>query len=65
MCWRNASAEICSPLIDTYAVRRKFTTDTPGISVGYCIARNSPRLARSSGVSAVMSSPFSTTRARR
>ena len=46
MCLRNASALICVPLIDWYAVRRKFTTDTPGTSVGYCIARNSPRCAR-------------------
>ena len=61
MCLRNSSALTCSPLIDWYAVRRKFTTDTPGISVGYCIARNRPRLARSSAVSAVMSSPFSST----
>ena len=48
----------CSPFTAWYAVRRKFTTETPGTSVGYCIARNSPRLARSSGVSAVMSSPL-------
>ena len=61
MCLRNASALTCSPLTAWYAVRRKFTTDTPGTSVGYCIARNSPRLARSSGVRAVMSSPLKTT----
>src|SRR6478735_1715858 len=61
MCLRNASAEICSPLIAWYAVRRKFTTDTPGTSVGYCIARNNPRCARWSGVRVVMSSPLKTT----
>ena len=61
MCLRNASALTCSPFTAVYAVRRKFTTDTPGTSVGYCIARNSPRFARSSGVSFVMSSPLNTT----
>jgi hypothetical protein len=34
-----------------YAVRMKFTTETPGITTGYCIARNSPRCARWSAVS--------------
>src|SRR6266487_1908070 len=61
MCLRNASAEICSPLIAWYAVRRKFTTETPGTSVGYCMARNSPRLARWSGGRVVMSSPLKVT----
>ena len=61
MCLRNASALICSPFTAVYAVRRKFTTDTPGISVGYWNARNRPRLARASGVSFVMSSPLSRT----
>ncbi len=39
---RKARAEIVSPFTALYAERRKFTTDTPGISVGYWNARNSP-----------------------
>ena len=61
MCLRNASALVCPPFTAVYAVRRKFTTETPGTSTGYCIARNSPRLARWSAVSNVMSSPLKTT----
>jgi len=39
------------------AVRRKFDTDTPGTSTGYCMARNSPALARASTLIASTSSP--------
>ena len=39
-----------SPSIAVFAVRRKFATDTPGTSTGYCIARNRPARARSSTV---------------
>ncbi len=46
-----------SPSIAVFAVRRKFVTVTPGISTGYCIARNSPARARSSTVIARTSSP--------
>ena len=61
MCLRNASAETWSPLIDWYAVRRKFTTETPGTSVGYWNARNSPRFARWSAGSDRMFSPLNST----
>jgi len=37
-----------SPLIAVTAVRKKFETETPGTSTGYCMARNNPALARSS-----------------
>ncbi len=36
------------PSIAVLAVRRKLKTDTPATSTGYCIARNSSALARSS-----------------
>jgi hypothetical protein len=39
------------------AVRRKFVTETPGTSTGYCMARNNPARARSSTVIASTSSP--------
>jgi hypothetical protein len=39
------------------AVRRKFDTETPGTSTGYCIARKSPARARSSTVMASTSAP--------
>src|SRR5919204_1202584 len=58
MCLRNASALTSGSLTDWYAVRRKFTTETPGTSTGYCIARNRPSLARWSVVSLVTSSPL-------
>jgi hypothetical protein len=48
-----------SPRTAVAAVRRKFDIDTPGISTGYCMARNSPALARSS---TVISSTFSPSR---
>ena len=35
-----------SPESAVLAVRRKFVTDTPGTSTGYCIARNRPARAR-------------------
>ena len=31
-----------SPRTAVAAVRRKFDIDTPGTSIGYCMARNSP-----------------------
>ena len=31
-----------SPRTAVTAVRRKFDTETPGISTGYCMARNKP-----------------------
>src|SRR6478752_3503864 len=37
-----------SPRVAVAAVRRKLETETPGISTGYCIARNRPARARSS-----------------
>jgi hypothetical protein len=37
-----------SPRTAVTAVRRKFDTDTPGTSTGYCMARNRPARARSS-----------------
>ncbi len=37
-----------SPSTAVFAVRRKFDTDTPGTSTGYCIARKRPARARSS-----------------
>ena len=37
-----------SPRMAVTDVRRKFDTDTPGTSTGYCIARNRPARARSS-----------------
>src|SRR6478736_1046812 len=50
-----------SPSIAVLAVRRKFETDTPGTSTGYCMARNMPARARSSTVIARTSSPSSVT----
>ena len=50
-----------SPSIAVFAVRRKFDTETPGTSTGYCIARNSPARARSSTVIASTSTPSSVT----
>ena len=49
--------EISSPRIALSDVRRKFMTETPGTSTGYCIARNRPSLARSSASISTMSSP--------
>ena len=46
-----------SPRTAVAAVRRKFDTDTPGTSTGYCMARNSPARARSSTVIASTSAP--------
>src|SRR5918997_5128263 len=46
-----------SPLMAVAAVRRKFDTETPGTSTGYCMARNRPARARSSTVIARTSSP--------
>ena len=46
-----------SPRTAVTAVRRKLDTDTPGISTGYCMARNSPARARESTVMASTSSP--------
>ncbi len=46
-----------SPSMAVLAERRKFDTDTPGTSTGYCIARNSPARARSSTVIASTSAP--------
>ena len=46
-----------SPSRAVFAVRRKFETETPGTSTGYCIARNSPARARSSTDIASRSSP--------
>ncbi len=37
-----------SPRTAVAAVRRKLAVETPGISVGYCMARNRPARARSS-----------------
>ncbi len=36
------------PSMAVLAVRRKFDTETPGTSTGYCMARNRPARARSS-----------------
>src|SRR5690606_10803299 len=49
--------EGASPSIAVLAVRRKFVTVTPGISTGYCIARNRPARARSSTLISSTSSP--------
>src|SRR6195952_3047311 len=46
-----------SPRTAGAAVRRKFEVDTPGISTGYCMARNKPARARASTVMASTSSP--------
>ncbi len=46
-----------SPRTAVTAVRRKFDTVTPGTSTGYCMARNSPALARASTLMASTSSP--------
>ena len=50
-----------SPRTAVTAVRRKFDTDTPGTSTGYCMARNSPARARASTLIASTSSPSSVT----
>ena len=46
-----------SPWTAVTAVRRKFDTDTPGTSTGYCMARNRPARARASTLMASTSSP--------
>ena len=46
-----------SPSMAVLAVRRKFDTETPGTSTGYCIARKRPARARSSTVIASTSAP--------
>ena len=46
-----------SPSMAVLAVRRKFDTETPGTSTGYCMARNRPARARSSTVIASTSAP--------
>ena len=48
-----------SPRTAVIAVRRKFDTETPGTSTGYCMARNSPARARASTLIASTSSPSS------
>ena len=50
-----------SPLTSVFAVRKKFVIETPGTSTGYCIARNRPAFARSSGVIFKISSPSRST----
>ena len=50
-----------SPRTAVTAVRRKFDTDTPGTSTGYCMARNRPARARASTLMASTSSPSSVT----
>ena len=49
------------PSTSVFAVRRKLVIDTPGTSTGYCMAKKTPALARSSGVILRMSSPSSST----
>ncbi len=48
-----------SPRTAVIAVRRKFDTETPGTSTGYCMARNSPARALASTLIASTSSPSS------
>ena len=48
-----------SPRTAVAAVRRKFDIETPGTSIGYCMARNRPARARSSTLIARTSSPSS------
>ncbi|CAB5053266.1 unannotated protein [freshwater metagenome] len=50
-----------SPRSAVAAVRKKFETDTPGTSTGYCIARKRPALARSSTDISRTSAPSSVT----
>ena len=50
-----------SPRIAVTAVLKKFETDTPGTSTGYCIARNNPALALSSTLISKTSAPSSVT----
>jgi hypothetical protein len=50
-----ASARALRTLVT--AIRRKLAIETPGITVGYWKARNSPFWARSSGLHSRMSSP--------
>ena len=50
-----------SPRIAVTAVLRKFETDTPGTSTGYCIAKNNPALALSSTLISNTSAPSSVT----
>ncbi len=53
----NSRTGISSPVTELSARRRKLVSDTPGISTGYCIARNRPAWARSSGSISSTSSP--------
>ena len=46
-----------SPRIAVAEERRKFDTETPGTSTGYCMARNTPARARSSTLMARTSAP--------
>ena len=48
-----------TPSRAAFAVRKKLLVETPGTSIGYCMARKSPALARSSTVSPVSSTPSS------
>ena len=50
-----------SPRTAVTAVRRKFDTETPGTSTGYCMARNRPARALASTLIASTSSPSSVT----
>ena len=50
-----------SPRMAVTDVRRKFETETPGTSTGYCIARKRPAFARSSTDIASTSAPSSVT----
>ncbi len=69
-CWSIFSAATCSlssvmncrtgtssGRVAFTAVRRKLVRETPGISVGYCMARKRPAAARSLGAISVTSSP--------
>lgn len=69
--WRAAIASLtsfthrrslgASPRTAVAAVRRKLLTETPGTSTGYCMARKTPALARSSTDISRTSSPSSST----
>ena len=50
-----------SPRRAVAAVRKKFDTETPGTSTGYCIAKKSPALARSSTLISSTSAPSNVT----
>ena len=54
---RNSRSLGASPRTAVTAVRRKFDTETPGISTGYCMARNRPARARASTLMLSTSSP--------